>query len=109
MYSSPLQVNEYKIKEAVEYPSRFAPLEITGSRLYAFGFRIEDANLYFKQYDWKNWGMYVLYYPDSEWTVSHGFIMERYELCGVKYVHQLQNLYFALSGEELTIKEDEKI
>lgn len=24
---------------------------------------------------------------------------------GIKYVHQLQNLYFALTGEELTIKE----
>lgn len=23
--------------------------------------------------------------------------------CGIKYVHQLQNLYFALTGEELTI------
>jgi len=23
----------------------------------------------------------------------------------VKYIHQLQNLYFALSGEELTIKD----
>jgi hypothetical protein len=25
-------------------------------------------------------------------------------LKGIKYVHQLQNLYFALTGEELTIK-----
>ena len=24
---------------------------------------------------------------------------------GIKYIHQLQNLYFALTGEELTIKE----
>jgi len=27
------------------------------------------------------------------------------EICRVRYVHQLQNLYFALTGEELTIKE----
>lgn len=26
------------------------------------------------------------------------------KLCEVKYVHQLQNLYFALTGEELTLK-----
>ena len=26
----------------------------------------------------------------------------------IEYVHQLQNLYFALTGEELTIKEDTK-
>lgn len=28
--------------------------------------------------------------------------------CIVKYVHQLQNLYFALTGEELIIKEESK-
>lgn len=27
----------------------------------------------------------------------------------IEYIHQLQNLYFALTGEELTIKEDEYI
>ena len=27
-------------------------------------------------------------------------------ICGVEYVHQLQNLYFALTGEELEIKGD---
>ena len=27
-------------------------------------------------------------------------------LTEVKFVHQLQNLYFALTGEELTIKEE---
>lgn len=27
-----------------------------------------------------------------------------HQLCEIKYLHQLQNLYFALTGEELTIK-----
>jgi hypothetical protein len=29
---------------------------------------------------------------------------ENFSLMGVKYVHQLQNLYFSLTGEELQIK-----
>lgn len=37
-------------------------------------------------------------YPDA-WT------FESWNNCKVQYVHQLQNLYFALTGEELTIKE----
>lgn len=40
---------------------------------------------------------------------SDGFVMiiNDYEECWpeIQYVHQLQNLYFALTGEELTIKE----
>lgn len=32
-------------------------------------------------------------------------ILDRYIISVCKYVHQLQNLYFALTGEELTINE----
>ena len=40
----------------------------------------------------------VLLWDDSGDSIS---------LNDIKYVHQLQNLYFALTGEELTIKEDD--
>lgn len=38
---------------------------------------------------------------------SDGFMLSKFEtyIITVKYVHQLQNLFFALTGEELTIKE----
>ena len=32
-------------------------------------------------------------------------IRENFSFYGIKYVHQLQNLYFALTGEEIVIKE----
>lgn len=38
---------------------------------------------------------------DSEFN---SFIHCGMELCRVDFIHQLQNLYFALTGEELTIK-----
>lgn len=34
------------------------------------------------------------------WDYKEGYIIAK----DVKYVHQLQNLYFALTGEELTVK-----
>jgi len=40
---------------------------------------------------------------NPEW--GYLFTMNGESLIVVKYVHQLQNLYFALSGEELTFKE----
>ena len=38
------------------------------------------------------------YKSDSDWNLAY-FITE------TRYVHQLQNLYFALTGEELTFKD----
>ena len=36
-------------------------------------------------------------------TRKRGFVLRK-SVPDIKYVHQLQNLYFALTGEELTIK-----
>ena len=49
------------------------------------------------------------YYQDNKFLLNKnysGFYYSRN--LDVKYVHQLQNLYFALTGEELTIKEEKK-
>jgi hypothetical protein len=51
--------------------------------------------------DWMNNGFIIYQYGDN-------FVFEYREGVKVKYVHQLQNLYFALTGEELTIKTNEK-
>jgi len=42
-------------------------------------------------------------HPSVDGCTIYGFNEE--SICNLKYVHQLQNLYFALTGEELTIKE----
>jgi hypothetical protein len=53
---------------------------------------------------------FCLYFTEDEWDLSFTDYYtgkEKTELFpyGLKYVHQLQNLYFALTGEELTIKQ----
>jgi hypothetical protein len=44
----------------------------------------------------------VYHYIRKAW--DGGSSQENESLAEIKYVHQLQNLYFALTGEELTIK-----
>jgi hypothetical protein len=51
----------------------------------------------------KNYNTFVIWNLDEE----GGFkpVLDRYSDAPLQYVHQLQNLYFALTGEELIVKE----
>jgi hypothetical protein len=42
---------------------------------------------------------------EGKWYVSQNDSIPHTIASNIMYVHQLQNLYFALTGEELTIKE----
>jgi hypothetical protein len=61
----------------------------------------------------KKLGTYIIkrYYNNSLYKMQfvyddkHNNIPNEQIWVNIKYVHQLQNLYFALTGEELTIKE----
>jgi len=72
----------------------FRPILLTEEWLIKFGF---VSNSYQDRYE--NKAIHV------ECNKTRGFIdlwIER--MPHIKYVHQLQNLYFALTGEELTLK-----
>jgi hypothetical protein len=83
--------------------SHLRPIPLTEEWLLKFGFKVnrqtkEENNI---------WRCY--------WTEGHfeieqiiGFFLWDNNCYGtkIKYVHQLQNLYFALTGEELIIKQD---
>jgi hypothetical protein len=86
------------------------PIPLTEEWLTRFGFN-DDG---FKQYEFINWGIKVKKDPhaisESNWIVFHGFMNQFSELVSLKHVHQLQNLYFALTGEELqTDENDQKV
>lgn len=81
------------------------PIPLTEEWLERFGFRkghLFDTVLYLSSTNWhisSHNGIYQLNYKESP---SEPWI----PVCkDMKYVHQLQNLYFALTGEELTLKE----
>lgn len=76
------------------------PIPISPEWLERFGFyRHRDSfslsfGIYDAEFDTKN-GYFYLSCNEYEDLVEH-----------IKYVHQLQNLYFALTGEELKVKEE---
>jgi uncharacterized membrane protein len=84
------------------------PIPLTEEWLLKFGFSIDGKYLYigiedykycFNYRDWAdNWAFYVEY-TDSPHEKDEGV---KYPVSfDIKYVHQLQNLYFSLTGEEL--------
>ena len=60
---------------------------------YSYPFA-ENFNLYLTKGVFKECQCTIMQYSEGDELLKH-----------IKYVHQFQNLYFALTGEELTIKE----
>lgn len=88
-----------------ELKDQFKPIEITEKILLKFGFK--KVNNKFFKLEILKCGLIHFYKKDNNsfycelgqnWGLTLGF------LNGLKYVHQLQNLYFSLTREELTIK-----
>ena len=81
----------------------FIPLTEEWLLKFGFSFKEDDLGFYFKwelKDDKKEFGFYV---PGDEHPHRYKYY------CGgwngeIKYVHQLQNLYFALTGTELELK-----
>jgi hypothetical protein len=61
-------------------------------------FENKDFRFYFME-DWD-----VALHPQEDLTYLCNSTSAYYSLAEIKYIHQLQNLYFALAGQELTIQ-----
>ena len=87
----------------------YEPIPLTEEWLFKFGFEIDESNDNKKT---KTLSTQVsntesLYFDENEWYISHDWNNNNFKNTfwnQPKYVHQLQNIYFALTGEELTIK-----
>jgi hypothetical protein len=105
-------VLEYGTKERY-LEGDFRPIPLTEEWLLKLGFSMDDEYLSmwindykycFKYRDWaKNWAFYIEY-TDSPHPKDEN---QKYPVSfDIRYVHQLQNLYFALTGYELEIKDE---
>jgi hypothetical protein len=81
----------------------FEPIQLTEEWLFNFGFisRKESEGFYYFGYG-KNpitydWMLCLKYFKDE----NRFFFMNGHHT--IKYIHQLQNLYFVLTGEELKL------
>jgi hypothetical protein len=80
----------------IDVVSRYEPIPLTEELLLKVGFKTDSFNNYFKQnlaIDFET--LYISVFENEDWV-------EITITC--EYLHQLQNLYYALTKEELTIK-----
>lgn len=82
----------------------YQPIEITGDRLVRFGFEKQKYDEYCIDLDegWSELSIVLTDYSIAIWDIT-GKKQGIYPLFDVKiqYVHQVQNLVFALKGKEL--------
>lgn len=90
-----------------------SPIPLTEEWLLKFGFdNIDTTNIYVKsmhKIGAEKLKSLAVYIDENNYTVAivdYYTGVEKTDLLHLdyKYVHQLQNLYFALTGEELTVK-----
>jgi hypothetical protein len=96
----PFTVKDGEINE--KFASTCNPIPLTEEWLLKFGFE-ENEGIFKIWLDCPNERTYLLHSPNDEYIE----ICRGGQVCCrpmIYYVHQLQNLYFALTGEELTIK-----
>lgn len=94
------QINANEILDFNDDPldDYYKPIPITEEWLLKFGF---DGKDYFTDLHLKS-NNYEFHYGNNELAIvqfefGYGMFVK------IKYVHQLQNIYFALTGEELTL------
>ena len=103
-----ITVNWQELKWIQEENNNFQPIPLTEEILLKFGFSTTDYKKGYIGIDHKAGGIitdFVLTYPLVIGEFQKHFIWEhsKFKYNELKYVHQLQNLYFALTNEELTI------
>jgi hypothetical protein len=95
--------------DILRYTTPFEPIPLTEEWLLKFGMELTDGfsnsrilKIQKHEYDCSN----ITFNPNEGLLrLSNGEQKGTTLIPHIKYVHQLQNLYFALTGEELTIKE----
>lgn len=107
IYILPTEVNTAppKLKQAdfLHKIDEIEPIPLTEEWLEKFGFKITGQTPHPNN-------IWTVYGEECKFELEHiiSFFLYDNKCFGteVKYVHQLQNLYFALTGEELTFKQD---
>ena len=92
----------------IEY-DQFAGIPVTEEWLLKLGWVWNEDTETFEKYPNGDVRMHLQYEPVSRSYTMFNYVLNAKIADRIWHVHQLQNLYFALTGSELTIKEDETI
>lgn len=93
-------LNDLQIKTETGYIDKYCrPIPLTEEWLLKFGFEKADE-IYFIEFD--VYSMTIKEYEKGKYILNPE---THFNYVDIEYVHQLQNLYFALTGQELELKE----
>lgn len=90
-------VDEQTFWDFKNYPEQYNPIPITEDCLLKFGFEKESSFYIFGDVDKKHFEIKI----NNGIKFRHSTSLQEAEL---KFIHQLQNLFFSLCGEELELK-----
>lgn len=99
-------IKEVKDDTNQSYTYETFPIPLTEEWLIKFGLNeTKDQDLFRVNYVNYHKGSNTFSYCIDYYFSEEGYVENMFK--EIKYVHELQNLYFALTNEELTIKENE--
>jgi hypothetical protein len=95
-------------KQIVRGKAIYLPIPLTERWLQLFGFTKNDYKAGFIGKDFKSGNMildFVLSEPRTkgEWNHYYTYDFQDYRFKSIEFVHELQNLYFLLTGSELSL------
>ena len=82
----------------------FKPIPLTEEWLLKFGFNRRDAYFGFCRKKYNQEGRWKYLILNRRSGIFYAYRYGYGNFCKLQYVHQLQNLYFSLTNEDLTIK-----
>lgn len=99
-----LERNRPDIDEVIK-----SPIQLTEEILLKCGFSDKDYKQGYTGVDYKNGAMtfdFVLNNPGvmGDWNKCYTFSLPDYRFVNIDYLHQLQNLFFDLTGKELDVE-----
>ncbi|MES2240460.1 MAG: hypothetical protein V4497_09415 [Bacteroidota bacterium] len=100
----PRYKGNYKVKdEWFKWANKFKPIPLTEEWLLNFGFKKSNNATKFYTFDKDKLSIHLksVHYNDGRTYFNSWCIMEKQ----IEYVHQLQNLFFCLCGEEITLSQ----
>ncbi|MDD6210530.1 MAG: hypothetical protein PUB21_08000 [Bacteroidales bacterium] len=95
-----MEVANMKVHPLTEYVEHLEPVPISIDMLLKFGFIDDSYPGCEEQIIFKLEEFWILYNRRSE---LYGIMLAERVVCELKYLHQLQNIYFDLQGKELLV------
>jgi len=95
---------------SLDHEDKYQPIPLNEEWLLRLGFSDKEYKKGYTGITFKGGGMYLdfpLHKPleKGPWNENFTFDLPNHRYVDIPYIHQLQNLYFALTGKELEIKE----